>query len=264
MTKRYFSLFFAVLGTLFQCFAQNHFSVKVPPFHRYVKITTSNVNLRQQPDAQSARLIWHGEYDELGIGGESLRWKSGSLGRGEKPAHAKVLPVWESSFMPVVKNVDGWLCGHYQGKLVYVMEKFCKDVALRPLSLPAPIECFDAVKIIETGQYKGYCIGWRSEGMDEPARLYIGKYVNGMFIFNFSIECHNWSEKTIPVIEDHKYYFGSNLCGEIEISLDKLMNNSKALDLLMSISKDIKNHYKPLIYFGVEGDNYWYEIEGIF
>ena len=114
----------ALFGMTLQGVGQNLFTVKLPPFRRYVKVTANDVNLRQQPSAQSARLIWEGCYDELGIGGERLIWSTGTLKQGERPARATVLPVWESSFLSVVKDADGWLCGHYRGKMVYVMEKF--------------------------------------------------------------------------------------------------------------------------------------------
>jgi hypothetical protein len=154
------------------------------------------------------------------------------------------------------------------GKVGLCYGTFLQNVSLRPLSPPAPTEHFDAVKVIETGPYKGYCIGWKEEAMDVPATLEIGKYVNGMFIFNYFIECfqlYTEGKAVFPKIEEHKYYYGDDLLAEdgYSIDLNKLAKNSFALDLLMSISKDIEHHYDPHMYFGIEDDDNWYEIRGV-
>ena len=149
-------------------------------------------------------------------------------------------------------------------------------MSLRPLSLPLPQpeniigqdEVFFLEKLIkiDAGQYKDYCIGWSSEGMDIPERLHIGKYENGMFVFNFSINCGIHSDignKTF--IEGHKFYYGEAFhdTESYGISLHKLSKDRQALDKLMSISKDIPHYYDPYILFGVEGDYNWDIIEGI-
>lgn len=250
MKKRILFLFVAAIGMALQGTAQEAFTVKVPPFRKFVKITASDVNLRQAPSAQSPRLVMRSEENEIGDVFDNLVWSNRPIARNEKVIHAKVLPVWESTILPTVKDSKDWICGHHEGKMVYVMRKFCKEVSLRPLSLPAPkLPGFRDFIKIESGKYKDYCIAICQNMIDEQY-FRLGKYVNGMFIFNYTV----YSE----------LMFSKDLSSDGSLDLKKLIKNEQALDTLMNMDFDISRNYNPIIFYGVIGDNNWYSITDIY
>lgn len=246
-----------MLGTaLGQGLAQKPFEVKTPPFRKYVKVIGAGVNLRQSPSAQSPRLVVQSEENELGDIMEELVWINRPLKKNEKAARATILPVWEHSVMSTVKVADGWLCGNYEGTLVYVMEKFCKPVSLRPLSETEEERSIYNLTVIKSGKYRNYCIA-NCENMIGEHYLRLGKYVNGMFIFNYDIN-YLQSESRESSFKDGIIFLGAKLTDEYgSADLQKLIQDQATLDLLMKKGVNIDN-YNPEFYYGVEGDKKWY------
>ena len=263
MNKKFFLLVAVMLGTaLCQVLAQKPFEVKTPPFRKYVKVIGSGVNLRQSPSAQSPRLVVQSEENELGDVMEELVWINRPLKKNEEAARASVLPVWETDFMSSVKVADGWLCGDYEGTLVYVMEKFCKPVSLRPLSEKEEKRSIDNLTVIKSGKYRNYCIA-ECENMIGEHYLSLGKYVDGMFIFNYDI-FYSQSESRESLFKDGVIFIGSKLTDQFGFAnLQKLIQDQATLDLLMKKGVNI-NNYNPVFYYGVEGDDEWYCIGNIY
>ena len=258
MRKNLLLSFVVMFGVTLQSMAQLAFEdVKTPPFRKYIRVK-SGVNLREKPTTQSPRLVEH--FD----GFCSLEWSSKSSDPNEKPCRAEVLPVWESSFNPGIKESKDWLCGQYRGKQVYVMRNFCEEVALRPLSLPAPKSVFLDLVMIESGKYKDCCIAlcetdplWDGGVHMEYIRL--GKYKNGMFIFDyFKIVAPGDSNK----IEDKVFNYSPVLSSNDTLDLQKLVKDTQLMKALMEQVYPV-SCWEHITYFGVEGDSNWYSIENV-
>ena len=255
MRKNLLFLFIAVFGVTLQSEAQESFKVKTPPFKKYVRVE-NGVNLRQAPTVESPKLVLQEGYQGL-----SIEW-SNDFPDGN-PCRAQVLPVWDSSISTEVKDSKDWLCGHYGGYMVYVMKKYCKEVSWRPLTLPAPKSSgFKDLVRIETGKYKDYCIGlteYDIYGKRVPFKyIRVGKYVDGMFIFNYELYVEPTNSSKASFFEDRLFYPPS-LSFNGNLDLRKLIKNAELLDKLMTMNYPSNCHWS-ITYYGVEGDNNWYSI----
>ena len=258
MKKIFTLLFIAILASV-SGMAKEPFRVKLPPFRRYVKVA-DGVNLRQAPTTQSPRLVeQREECTHLNI--YELVWKTGPLKRNEQPARATALPVWERSFMPALKEADGWLCGQYEGKLVYVKENFCKEVRRRSLPRTERLD-FDDLVVIPTGKYKDYVFAVRrSFGLWS---LEMGQYVDGMFVFNYSLP-FQYSEGS-AFEANGSLSFGKDLllsADDESLDLRKLCANERYLDALMDGGTNI-NNYSPVTYYALDSLKGWQTISGIY
>lgn len=254
MRKNLMFLFIAVFGVTLHSEAQESFKVKMPPFKKYVKVE-NGVNLRQAPTAESPQLVIQDQ------GYTSIEW-SNDFPNG-KPCRAQVLPVWDSSISTEVKDSKDWLCGNYGGYMVYVMKKFCKEVSLRPLVLPAPKSSdFKDLVRIETGKYKDYCIGlfeYDIYGKRVPFKyIRVGKYVDGMFIFSYKLFVEPTNSGKASFFEDRLFY-PLSLSSNGNLDLRKLIKNAELLAKLMTMNYP-SDCYWPITYYGVEGDNNWYSM----
>lgn len=252
--------------------AQEPFSVKTMPFRRYVKLTSSDVNLRKGCSTSSPRLIVDRSW-----GQEIYSWENGRLGPNEKPAHAKVLPLWEPYFVKNLRVADGWLCGQFQDKHVFVMEKFCQDTSLRSLPRTEKLD-FEAITVINDGKYKDYFVAasWELDGEDESVVVSMGKYVDGVFIVNYSLPYGTWPVTTakefLAVDKDgsgqERLYLKYNddvldLASDPVSVVKKLVSSEQNMDFLMLNCTKI-NFYKPVHYFAVEGVKGWHKIVNAF
>ncbi len=261
MMKKFLFLLVAMLGMTLQGGAQPPFSDKKPPFRRFVKVLHTDVNLHQAPTTQSPRLIIHSEENEIGDWWEEYYWSNRPLKKNESAAHATVLPIWEPYVMSSVKTANGWICGYFEEKMVYIMEKFCKEVPLRPLSASDKNRPFN-ITMIRSGKYKNYCLAKRENSIGETY-LNIGKYVDGMFIFNYDFY-YMQSEDGGTSFDDNILRYGRNLSDSNGyLDINKLINDTFYFSLLMNTVQKITN-YCPVTYYGIEGDNKWYTITGIY
>lgn len=273
MNKKLFFLV-VMLGMALQGMAQEPFTIKKPRFQKYVKLN-NGVNLRQSPSANSPRLVLRFEEDNgCGNPAPDLLWLNRPLRKNEEAARATVLPVWEQSFLPTIKVADGWLCGHYEGKLVYVMEKFCKPVPLRPLSEKEDVKSVAGLNdlvVVKTGKYKDYCIAIFEDNNIGEQHLRIGKYVDGMFIFKYMLFYSLNSETKESSLDKREkeelsdvFYFCTKIADNdlSDIDLQKLVRDQVSMDILMKKATTI-NNYWPITYYGVKGDKNWYIISGI-
>ena len=281
MNKKLFFLV-VMLGMALQGMAQEPFTVTKFPFRKFVRLN-DGVNLRKSPSANSPRLVSRFQEDDgFGIPAPNLLWLNRPLRKNEEAARATILPVWEQSFKPTIKVADGWLCGYYDTppilepnfcdeNIVYVMEKFCKPVSLRPLSEDEDVysfsDLYDLV-VIKSGKYKDYCIATSNDFY-----LNLGKYVDGMFIFNYSIEydiCPNnesaWEKS--PDGDDWWYFVYSEKIKKEEggIDLHKLVQDQTSMDILMkkavNWAKEREKKFSfptyTTCYYGIEDDKKWY------
>lgn len=247
--KKMLFLLIAIVGITLQGMAQTPFKVKTPPFKKFVKVIASDVNLRKAPSTNSPRLIY--EEDEMGDLYPS--WSSGKIRPGQEVAHAKVLPVCESSDFPDVNNVDGWLCGHYEGQFVYIMKKFCEEVSLRPL--PKNNGC---ISTITTGKYKDYCFLMEESYGGFLFRM--GQYVNGMYIFNYTTWANAYNDSATTIDKDNGIDLNKKYADEYgQPDLEKILSDSKMVEMLMNSVSEMR--YEQVIYFGVVGDDSINEIK---
>ncbi len=258
--KNIFTLLLIAILASVSGMGKEPFRVKLPPFRRFVKVA-DGVNLRQAPTTQSPRLVEQRE-EGTHLNIYELVWKTGPLKHNEQPARAKVLPVWEQSFMPALKEADSWLCGQYEGKLVYVKESFCKEVRLRPLSRTEHLY-FDDLVVIPTGKYRDYVFAVSYSYTDGCWLLNMGQYVDGIFVFNYLLSCY-YSE-TGAFKANESLTFGKDLLSSVDnesLDLRKLCANERYLDALMDGCTSI-NNYSPATYYAVEGVKGWLTITGI-
>lgn len=268
MKKKLLLLLIAVFGVVLQNEAQTPFKVKTPPFRKFVKITANDVNLRKSPSAQSPKLIYCTVESDLGGTIDEMVWSNKPLARNERAVRATVLPVREPSLFPTVKTSSDWICGDYKNKSVYVMKKFCKEVPLRPLDLPDLHSTgFTNTIKIGSGKYKDYCIGTIYNEIGEKM-IRLGKYVNGMFVFNYCIyyfQAESGKTEVIAHTNDHPTWFtvSTGLLNDAgELNLRKLLNDTQALDMIMTAKFGVSD-YDSITYYGVAGDNNCYSITSI-
>lgn len=249
----------AMIGMTLQSWAQTAFYVKKPPFSKYVKVVTDGVNIRQKPNVKSPRLIWTMDGID-GYNPEYLAWKGAQLKKGDKPVKATVHPVWDESgdwyrIQYSVETDEGLYF-----KDGYVMKKYCKEVQLKSLTLPAPNN-MDIVKI-SNGAYKDYCFRTYTDWGDDY-KLQIGKYVNGMFVFNYELRLSYDARSSETIVTDSELRFGKDLViNDWLIDLKKLSTRTKDLDKLFA-NVDKMDHIS-ITYYGVSGDNKWYLITGVY
>lgn len=248
--------------------AQWPFDVTIPRC-RFVKVIVDNVNLRQKPDASSPRLV-------ISTSNESMRRYlcfTNALIEDDIPARAHILPIiGESGDWYHVLYV--WESGNvvWDYAEAYIMKKFCEEVKTRTLELSAPNRVFDVARVFD-GKYAGLCLATSSNGEDEEY-LCLGRYVNGMYAFaNSYIYGINRESDETTIHEINEFYtlveFGNNLLTRVYdndfggftgpyLSLDKLTENTKTLDLIMNSKGRIE---QTKIYYGIEGDVDWHVLD---
>ena len=235
MKKNFAIILVVCMSIALQGMAQEPFTVKPAPFMKYVRLA-KGVELRQEPTTHSARLAW-----DDGEESASLAWRTGKLRAGEMPVVASVLPVW--------KEQGEWYMAQYYEKTVFVMKKSCTEVQLRPLK---DIGEYDVVRIIPSGEYKDYCISFTY--ISGGCQLLLGKYVDGMFVFEYTAECNAAHEGSNYIDAEGFVYFNKQLADEDgDPSIDKIINDAKTMEFLMTNVNSLQHH--PLYMFGVEGDH---------
>lgn len=258
MKKRLLILFCAFYGAL-QAVAQIPFDVKVPDINKFVKVTSTGVNLRQAPTTASPRLIFSASGDCLDCE-PSLVWSSGTLGSNDQRVDANLLyAIGESS------DGEWWNVQYYEGlygdmsynEKAYIMKKFCKNLKVRNLPLAAPLD--KNIQLVLSGPYVGLCLEW-VYGYGDCRILRIGRYVNGIYAFAYSIEFSNneTNETQFKIVNDFdQVSFGAHLFNdEGRLDLVKLANDTKVLNLLMNNLNKMRKH--NVAYLGFEGDGNWY------
>lgn len=295
MNKKLFFLV-VMLGMALQGMAQEPFTVTKFPFRKFVRLN-DGVNLRQSPSANSPRLVLRvGESTEGCADNTETIWLNRPLRKNEQAVRATILPVWEQSFKPKIKVADGWLCGYYDTPpilkpdfrdedIVYVMEKFCEPVSLRPLSKDEDVKSLSDLEdlvVIKSGEYKDYCIATSDDG--ETFYLNLGKYVGGVFIFKYNVM---YSRSFDPDENESSYderaeefcgtfYYGNKIAKDPKwlwgVDLHKLVRDKTSMDILMKKvvkmqeekAKEWWEKYSfptyTTYYYGIEGDKKWYRI----
>lgn len=258
MKKRLLILFCAFYGAL-QAVAQIPFDVKVPDVNKFVQVTSTGVNLRQAPTTASPKLIFSASGDCLDCE-PSLVWSSGTLGSNDQRVDVNLLyAIGESS------NGEWWNVQYYEGlygdmaykEKAYIMKKFCKNLKVRNLPLAAPLD--KNIQLVLSGPYVGLCLEC-VYGYGDSQILRIGRYVNGIYAFAYSIEFSNneTNETQFKIVNDFdQISFGAHLFNdEGRLDLVKLANDTKVLNILMNNLNKMRKH--NVAYLGFEGDGNWY------
>lgn len=259
-------LFVAIVGLTAKCVAQLPFEVEKPKFQKFVKVTASNVNLRQQPSATSPRLVFQSNLSDDCLDCDpSLVFSNKPLRRGDEPARASILGViGESGDWYKVYFYYSLASDTYYSEEAYIMKKYCADVQCRPLTLPVPEEMYgmDVVQI-NSGKYKGLCL-LRDYGYYDVPLLRIGRYSNGMFIFPYYIEYSTYDEcdETEFEVEDDEpsICLNNTFFIDYQLNLQKLVSDSQTIDLLMNNIEKF-NKWETIYYYGIVGDFEWHEIQ---
>lgn len=257
--RRIFFLLIALTGMTMQSMAQDG---EVPPIKKFVKVTASGVNLRKTPNASSPRLIFQNNLSDECMDCEpSLVWSSKPLKKGDEAARASVLPIiGESGDWYYVYFFQSLYGDEGYSEKAYIMKKFCTDVELRPLTLPAP-ENLNIVRVT-SGKHKDICIEKLYGYMDRQL-LRIGKYQDGKFVFTHSVgfemnEDGNATSFGKDADGDDVVRLGKNLFDEWQLDLNKLAASSNTLDAI--VNNPSKLTQDDIMYYGIEGDNKWYVI----
>ena len=263
MKQRLLFLLVALVGMTMQSVGQVDLVIKMPKVKKIVKLTATNVNFRMAPSTSSPKLGW------IANEGMWISWLNNNE-RSEMPIDVSVMPVigesgdWYKVYLSIpYEDEQG---KDYHTETAYVMKKFCKDVVLRPLRLPAP----NGIKVstIKDSKYKDFCLCLTDDG-DFTKALHIGKYKDGMFVFGkrtlvfsnigkYYKEEGSHFQKDVNHSEWLRYIYDDNLATDSGLDLGKLVSNSKELNFLFSnLSKTTDD---TLVFYGIEEDNTWYPI----
>ena len=259
--KKYLLILFCTLFGILQIMAQIPFDVKVPDVNKFVKVTSTGVNLRQAPTTPSPRLIFQSNISGDCLDCEpSLVWSSKPLGRNDQRVDANLLYICGES-----SDGEWWNVQYYEDlygdmayvEKAYVMKKFCKSMKARLLPLAAPQD--KNIQLVLSGPYVGLCLEWLY-GYGDCRILRIGRYINGVYAFAYSIEFsyNETNETKFEIVNDFDHVsFGAHLFNdEQRLDLVKLANDTKVLNLLMNnLNKMRKDN---VAYIGFEGDGNWY------
>lgn len=185
-----------LMASVVECVAQvsaypqfNHekFNVEIPPLDKVVKVTSTGVNIRKQPNAQSPRLVMKLTETCMDCPPEHI-WVNRQLRRGEEAVPADKLDV-----LPYVGETGDWYEVYLDNShgtplktTAYIMKKFCKVKKVRPLLLPSP-DSDDLIAVAITGKYVGLCLESCVDAYEGMTFLRLGKYEKGMFIFPYTI-----------------------------------------------------------------------------
>lgn len=283
MNKKLFFLV-VMLGMALQGMAQEPFTVDIEGFsYRLVRLN-DGVNLRQSPSVNSPRLVLRFQEDDEC---PDLLWLNRPLRKNEKAARATILPVTFAGMLN-----EGWLWGLYtvpgynKTEYVYVMEKFCEPVSLRPLSEDEDVKSLSDLEeliVIKSGKYKDYCIATSNDG--ETPWLNLGKYVDGMFIFKYRVIYESSfdpdeNESSYDERAEEFYgtfHYGNKIAKDPKwlwgVDLHKLVRDKTSMDILMKKvvkmqeekAKEWMEKYSfstfTTYYYGIEGDKKWYRID---
>lgn len=259
--KKYLLILFCTLFGILQIMAQIPFDVKVPDVNKFVKVTSTEVNLRQAPTTASPRLIFQSNISGDCLDCEpSLVWSSKPLGRNDQRVDANLLYVCGES-----SDGEWWNVQYYEDfygdmayvEKAYIMKKFCKSMKARLLPLAAPQD--KNIQLVLSGPYVGLCLEWLY-GYGDCRILRIGRYINGVYAFAYNIEFsyNETNETKFEIVNDFdQVSFGAHLFNdEQRLDLVKLANDTKVLNLLMNnLNKMRKDN---VAYIGFEGDGNWY------
>lgn len=259
--KKYLLILFCTLFGILQIMAQIPFDVKVPDVNKFVKVTSTEVNLRQAPTTASPRLIFQSNISGDCLDCEpSLVWSSKPLGRNDQRVDANLLYICGES-----SDGEWWNVQYYEDlygdmayvEKAYIMKKFCKSMKARLLPLAAPQD--KNIQLVLSGPYVGLCLEWLY-GYGDCRILRIGRYINGVYAFAYSIEFsyNETNETKYEIVNDFdQVSFGAHLFNdEQRLDLVKLANDTKVLNLLMNnLNKMRKDN---VAYIGFEGDGNWY------
>lgn len=254
-------ILFCTLFGILQIMAQIPFDVKVPDVNKFVKVTSTGVNLRQAPTTPSPRLIFQSNISGDCLDCEpSLVWSSKPLGRNDQRVDANLLYICGES-----SDGEWWNVQYYEDlygdmayvEKAYIMKKFCKSMKARLLPLAAPQD--KNIQLVLSGPYVGLCLEWLY-GYGDCRILRIGRYINGVYAFAYSIEFsyNETNETKFEIVNDFDHVsFGAHLFNdEQRLDLVKLANDTKVLNLLMNnLNKMRKDN---VAYIGFEGDGNWY------
>ena len=241
--------------------AQIPFDVKVPDVNKFVKVTSTGVNLRQAPTTASPRLIFQSNISGDCLDCEpSLVWSSKPLGRNDQRVDANLLYICGES-----SDGEWWNVQYYEDlygdmayvEKAYIMKKFCKSMKARLLPLAAPQD--KNIQLVLSGPYVGLCLEWLY-GYGDCRILRIGRYINGVYAFAYNIEFsyNETNETKFEIVNGFdQVSFGAHLFNdEQRLDLVKLANDTKVLNLLMNnLNKMRKDN---VAYIGFEGDGNWY------
>lgn len=259
--KKYLLILFCTLFGILQIMAQIPFDVKVPDVNKFVKVTSTGVNLRQAPTTASPRLIFQSNISGDCLDCEpSLVWSSKPLGRNDQRVDANLLYICGES-----SDGEWWNVQYYEDlygdmayvEKAYIMKKFCKSMKARLLPLAAPQD--KNIQLVLSGPYVGLCLEWLY-GYGDCRILRIGRYINGVYAFAYNIEFsyNETNETKFEIVNDFdQVSFGAHLFNdEQRLDLVKLANDTKVLNLLMNnLNKMRKDN---VAYIGFEGDGNWY------
>lgn len=259
--KKYLLILFCTLFGILQIMAQIPFDVKVPDVNKFVKVTSMGVNLRQAPTTASPRLIFQSNISGDCLDCEpSLVWSSKPLGRNDQRVDANLLYICGES-----SDGEWWNVQYYEDlygdmayvEKAYIMKKFCKSMKARLLPLAAPQD--KNIQLVLSGPYVGLCLEWLY-GYGDCRILRIGRYINGVYAFAYSIEFsyNETNETKFEIVNDFdQVSFGAHLFNdEQRLDLVKLANDTKVLNLLMNNLNKMRKD--SVAYIGFEGDGNWY------
>ena len=259
------------------CMAQADFQLTVPSFKKFIRIVASDVNLRKGPGTNYPRLVEQPDdpYSDGYFEMETV-WSSKPLTRHQSAVRA------DNEVLPVIGESGDWVQmlltnqSNGKGEKVWTMKKSCKEVTLRPLGdIHEAGDLYDIIRISQ-GTYKDICLacGYEEQLGDKPNAIYVGRYVDGMYVFNYMIPYFYVEEGTRQYFEDapswsaieaaYWFYYGDSFCHnkaeyQMQPDLKKLVADPTLLSELIHLINEITGyqasyrlHYYPVAIFGVD------------
>ena len=142
----------------------------------------------------------------------------------------------------------------------YIMKKYCKKLTPKALPLSTPRD--KNIIVLSSGKYQSMCFEWLYGYYDRES-LRIGRYINGVYTFAYSIEfSKNFRETNDTQFDNYNGPEFVSLAVNLfdnngNLNLRKLANDAKTLDCLMNNLNKMTSI--GVTYLGFEGDSKWYQ-----
>jgi len=239
--------------TAMQGYAQLDYKVSMPNIQKFVTITTNAVNIREAPNVNSKKVRTVSK-DMLGV-------------------TTSVAVIGEDGDWYKVYYYDRFDRYEYDSAIGYMLKKYCAEIPLEPVTEGMLQNMAGGiVSMCHQEKYKGLCFelnDYTSDGEIE-APLYVGKIVNGMWVFDKMLPTVSGNSFLVKRSESHRdkgiqwqlVYsdYQKTTDGESMAYLDsKKLGEANIAYLLQNESK--MNPILSHLYYCFKGDKY--ESEGV-
>lgn len=184
------------------------FTFLAPNFQKIVKVTASNVNICEQPNANSKMVDQANKNEILAVVDETEDWY--------KICNSHWIAPYADEGGNATKQIT--IVG-------YIMKKYCENVVLQPVKKDTY-----GFYVKPSGRHKGTCLWYSYSGHEEDwygLSFGIGKQVNNLFILPYRISVDEYGDTSKRVefkknSDGYKMIFKEGIIEGCDINLEKL------------------------------------------